>query len=138
MREGGKSCTAAAPLEYPPAYIPRYRTFEIPERINAEGGVEKGLDEEAVRKVLLHLKQQEYEAIAICFLWSVSNPMHEVRVGEMIEEFLPGMPYTLSHRLLPIVREYAQRARYTCGTLFRRETNKLSVDLSLTFCWSND
>ena len=32
-------------MEFPPPYIPRRLTFEIPERINAEGGVERELDE---------------------------------------------------------------------------------------------
>lgn len=34
------------------------------------------------------------------------NPAHELRVGEMLEEHLPGVPYTLSHRINPALREY--------------------------------
>ena len=35
-----------------------------------------------------------------------STGAHEQRVGELIEEHLPGVPYTLSHALNPIIREY--------------------------------
>ena len=33
-------------MEYPDPYIPRSLTFEVPERISAEGGVETSLDED--------------------------------------------------------------------------------------------
>lgn len=106
LREGGRANAYDFSTDYPAAYIPRFRTFEIPERINAEGGIETALDEAAVRNVLTQLGGTGFEAIAVCFLWSISNPSHELRVGKLIEEILPGTPYTLSHKLLPIVREY--------------------------------
>ena len=85
---------------------PRRYTFEIPERINAEGGIESALDVEATRSLLQELKDKRFEAIAVCLLWSISNPEHELAVGKLIEEILPDVPYTLSHRLNPILREY--------------------------------
>ena len=45
-------------------------------------------------------------AIGVSLLWSTVNPEHELRVGELIAEHAPGVPYTLSHQLNPIVREY--------------------------------
>jgi N-methylhydantoinase A len=39
-------------------------------------------------------------------LWSIANPVHEKRVGKLIEELLPGVPYTLSSEINPILREY--------------------------------
>ena len=42
----------------------------------------------------------------MCLLWSIVNPVHEERVGELLAERLPGVPFTLSHRLNPIIREY--------------------------------
>ena len=42
----------------------------------------------------------------MCLLWSIANPDHEKRMGGLIEEEMPGVPYTLSHQLIPIVREY--------------------------------
>ena len=44
-RHGGKREPLNLAMEFPPPYIPRRLTFEIPERINAEGGVERALDE---------------------------------------------------------------------------------------------
>ena len=106
LKEGGKSEPHNLRMEYPPPYVPRRLTFEIPERVNAEGGIERALDEAAVRSLLLDLRGRQIEAVAVCLLWSIANPAHERRVGALLEELLPGVPYTLSHQLNPILREY--------------------------------
>ncbi|MGR8918950.1 MAG: hydantoinase/oxoprolinase family protein [Gammaproteobacteria bacterium] len=106
LKEGGKADPHNLRMEYPDPYIPRRLTFEVPERVNAEGGVEQALDEAAVRALLETFPARGIEAIAVCLLWSIANPAHEARVGELIEEILPGVPYTLSHRINPILREY--------------------------------
>ncbi|MEE2983102.1 MAG: hydantoinase/oxoprolinase family protein [Pseudomonadota bacterium] len=106
LKEGGKAEPHNLEMEYPDPYIPRRLTFEVPERINAEGGVETAFDEDAVRTLLAEFPKRNIEAIAVCLLWSIANPDHELRVGKLIEEFVPGVPYTLSHQLNPILREY--------------------------------
>jgi len=106
LKEGGKAEPHNLQMTYPDPYVARRLTFEVPERINAEGGVETPLDEAAVREVLATLKTRKVEAVAVCLLWSIANPAHELRVGALIEEALPGVPYTLSHQLNPILREY--------------------------------
>lgn len=106
LKEGGKAEPHNLQVEYPDPYIPRRLTFEVVERVNAEGGIELELDEAAARELLLELKQKNIEAIAVCLLWSIANPAHELRVGELITELLPDVPFTLSHQLNPILREY--------------------------------
>ena len=93
-------------LEYPEPYIPRRHTFGLVERIDAEGGVVIPLDEQQACEMLAKIKQQGFEAIAVCLLWSIINPQHEQRIGELIEQHLPGVPYTLSSKLVPVLREY--------------------------------
>ena len=105
-RQGGKRNPFDLSRDFPPPYVPRNLTYEIPERINAEGGVETVLDETAAREVLVKVAERNVEAVAVSFLWSIANSDHEQRVGELIEDVLPGVPYTLSHQLNPIVREY--------------------------------
>ncbi|MFP6681799.1 MAG: hydantoinase/oxoprolinase family protein, partial [Gammaproteobacteria bacterium] len=106
LKEGGKSEPHNLQVEYPDPYIPRRLTFEIPERINAEGGIETALDEQAVAALLAGFPDKNIEAIAVCLLWSIANPSHEIRLGELIKEVLPNIPFTLSHKLNPILREY--------------------------------
>jgi N-methylhydantoinase A len=63
--------------------------------------------------VLDTLRVRGVEAVAVCLLWSIVNPAHELRVAELVAEHLPGVPVTVSHQLNPCVREY-RRASSTC------------------------
>jgi N-methylhydantoinase A len=113
IREGGRIEPFNFTVPYPEPYVPRALTFEIPERIDAAGKVVKPLDEAATLRVVESLRAKEVEAVGVCLLWSIANPCHEVRVGEILAEHLPGVPLTLSHRLNPTLREY-RRASSTC------------------------
>ena len=106
LKEGGKHGVHDFETDYPDPYIPQAHTFEIDERIDAEGGVVTPLDREQARSVLELVGERGFEAVAVCLLWAVANPAHEQALAALIEEVLPGVPYTLSHRLIPIVREY--------------------------------
>lgn len=106
LREGGKENPFDLREKYPEPYIPRHLTFEVPERVDAEGGVVVPLDEQATREVLELAGRREVEAVAVSLIWSIANGEHERRIGELIEEILPGVPFSLSHELNPIIREY--------------------------------
>lgn len=106
LREGGKFNPHDFSTPYPAPYVPRRHTFEVPERIDASGRIVRPLDEAATRELLAKLRARRYEAVAVSLLWSVANAAHERRLGELLEKELPGVPYTLSHALNPILREY--------------------------------
>jgi N-methylhydantoinase A len=106
LREGGRSEPFNQTIPYPEPYIPRALTREVPERIGSNGAIVTALDEQAVTDILKDLGANNVEAIAVCLLWSIVNPDHELRIGEIIEQELPGTPYTLSHQLNPTLREY--------------------------------
>ncbi len=134
FRKGGKlnALDVTAPVEAP--YIPRSLTFEIPERINAEGGIETALDEDAVRGILAELADLGVEAVAVSLLWSISNPVHEERIGALIEEMLPGTAYTLASRLNPTIREYPRTSAAAIDAslkpLMQRHLQDLKADLA--------
>jgi N-methylhydantoinase A len=113
LREGGRIEPFNFTVPYPEPYVPKALTFEVPERMTVTGAVRRPLDEAAVVLTLEALKAAKVEAIGVCLLWSVVNPAHELRVGALIEKHLPGVPYTLSHRINPSIREY-RRASSTC------------------------
>lgn len=106
LREGGRSETFNFTHAFPQPFIPRSLTFEVPERVMADGTVMTPLDEAAVIEIAERLKAEAVEAVAVCLLWSIANPAHEDRIGELLAAHLPGVPYTLSHRLNPAVREF--------------------------------
>lgn len=118
IREGGKPDSYDFYVDYPAPYIPRHLTIGIPERINSEGGIETPLDEPAVRQALAQLREAQVEAIAVSLLWSIANPAHESRIGQIIAEEMPGLPFSLGHQVNPSVREY-------------RRTSAAAIDASL-------
>ena len=113
FREGGRIEPFNFTVPYPEPYVPRSLTYEVPERVAYDGTVTEPLDENSVLAIIEELRRQEVQAISVCLLWSIVNPAHELRVGALLEQHLPGVPYTLSHVLNPSLREY-RRASSTC------------------------
>ena len=119
LREGGGRRTLFDySQEYPEPYIPRALTFEVRERLSAEGEALTALDERQALEVIARLREAGVEAVAVCLIWSMINDRHETRIGELLESELPDVPYTLSSRLNPSVREY-------------RRTSSTAIDASL-------
>lgn len=100
------------PRLYDPLYqkpqpiVPRNLRFEVTERVAADGSVVVALDEAELAPIIGRLKAEAVEALAICFLHSYVNPLHERRVAEIVRELLPEMFVTASADLLPEIREY--------------------------------
>ncbi|MBK1658395.1 hydantoinase/oxoprolinase family protein [Paracraurococcus ruber] len=133
LKEGGKPGPHDYSYDYPDPYIPRRRSFEITERIGAGGEVVLPLDEVQARAVIATLRERGFEAVAVSLLWSIANPAHELRLGALLAEMLPGVPYTLSHQLVPILREY-RRASATAidaslKPLMQRHLREMAADL---------
>jgi N-methylhydantoinase A len=105
-REGGSLRPYDYTRAFPAPYVPRRLTFEIGERVAADGSIVTALDERGARAQLAQARELGVEAIAVCLLWSTANPAHELALGELIERELAGVPYSLSHQINPIVREY--------------------------------
>ncbi len=90
----------------PESLIPRERVLEVPERITFEGDVLAPLDEAGARKVAAQLRALDVDAVAVSLLHSYANPMHELRLGEILAEEAPGLSVTLSHQVMREYREY--------------------------------
>src|SRR5262249_8692847 len=89
IREGGRIEPFNFSVPYPEPYVRRALTFEIPERIDATGRAIKPLDEAAAREVISRLREARVEAVAVCLLWSIVNPAHELRLGDLLAADLP-------------------------------------------------
>lgn len=103
---GGKQDPFFWDVDYPDPYVPRYLTLPVNERVNAQGDIIVPLDDNEVRESIRRLMKYNVEVIAVALLWSISNPIHENRVAEIIDEEFPNQRYVLSHVINPIIREY--------------------------------
>lgn len=92
----------------PDALVPRDRIREIQERIDYKGSVIVRLDEDQVRREVRALVADGVEAIAVSYLWSFLNPMHELRTRELIQQEAPELYVALSSEVSPRIREYSR------------------------------
>jgi N-methylhydantoinase A len=90
----------------PPPLVPRQLRFEVPERIDSRGRVERALDEAAACAVIDRIIAARVDTIAICLINAYANGTHEVRLRELIRARAPHVPVSLSSELVPEIREY--------------------------------
>src|SRR6195256_4762918 len=90
----------------PPPLVERRLRTEIDERVNAQGGVDRPLDEASVARAVHFLVGEGVEAIAICLLHSYLNPAHELRVKEIVTRLAPNITLCVSAEVLPVINEY--------------------------------
>jgi N-methylhydantoinase A len=79
---------------------------EVSERVSAAGEVVTPLDEAGLRRVVDELVEDGVEAIAVVFLFSFANPVHERRARDLILQSYPDLMVSASHEVDPAFREY--------------------------------
>ncbi len=90
----------------PEALLERYDTFEVTERSMFDGSVATPFDEDDAREVAREILRRGYDAVAVAFLHAYANPVHELRMREILAEEAPGVEVTISHELSREYREY--------------------------------
>ena len=90
----------------PPTLVKRMYRVEVGERLDAHGQIVEHLDEVAVREAGELFAREGLEAVAICFLHSYRNPVHEQRAKAIVHEILPKAYISISCEVLPEFREY--------------------------------
>ena len=104
-------------LQYqkPSPVVPRHHTYEINERIAADGKIVTDLDIEATSNLVGDiLEQEKFDSVAICFLHSYLNPIHERALSDIISALYPEMPITCS---CDVAREFREYERASTTTL---------------------
>jgi N-methylhydantoinase A len=91
--------------DHPAPLVPVERCFGVDERIGPEG-VLRALDLESLPAV-------DAEAVAVCLLFSFSDPSHERTVADELRRRLPGVRVVASHEIAPEFREYERASTTT-------------------------
>ena len=107
-------------LELPKPLVPRYLRFDVPERVAADGTVLKPLDEDFVRSLVAELRDKGVRAVAVCYLNSFRNAVHERRTRELIAEVAPEIRVSVSADVVPEIREF-QRTSTTVANVYVQE-----------------
>lgn len=104
-------------ISFPPALVPRDMRLTVRERIGARGEVLVALEPGAVEALVPALRDMKAEAIAIGFLHSYANPVHEQLAAAVLRKSMPGVAITLSSEVSPEMREY-ERFSTTCANAY--------------------
>src|SRR5215475_16066096 len=103
-------------LEYqkPKPVVTRAASFEVAERILADGTVETALDVEDVRRRLVPaLQGGGYQALAICLINAYLNPVHERLLRTLLAETMPALHVAISSQITREFREYERASTTT-------------------------
>ncbi len=106
MREGLKEDRYNLHMKPVEPLVARHLRIGIAERLSSSGEILIPLDEESVDKALDTLEKEGVESLAVCFLFSFLNPEHEKRVLEKIAARFPKMYTSLSHQIIPQIKEF--------------------------------
>ena len=95
-----------ARYQKPKPIVPRRLRREAEERLNHKGEIITPLNTDLLAEIIDDFKKEQVEAIAIVFLHSYKNPVHEIQAANKIKELWPEAALTLSHEMTKEWREY--------------------------------
>ena len=116
--------------EYPLPLVPRSLRFEVAERITTDGRIIQDLEEKNVQKVLSELLELGIESLAVCLLNSFENPVHEIKIKEMVHQMAPDLSLSTSFEVLPQIREYERTCTTATNAYVKPITAKYLAKLS--------
>src|SRR3954465_11054185 len=101
MREGLKG--DRYDLRSPPVepLVPRELRFGVRERLKADGEIATPLDESSLDLAIAAISRSGATSVAVCFLHSYLNPVHEIAVAERVMRDLPDISVSRSSEVLP-------------------------------------
>ena len=109
----------------PKPLVPREDVLEVKERMKWNGEVVTKIDLDDVNKIISKINEENIQAIAICFLHSYVNPVHEIEVKKMIKEKVgENVEISLSHELAREWREYERASTAVMNSYIGPITNR--------------
>ena len=112
-----------------PPLAPLDCTVEVPERVGADGAIVSTLDEAAARIEIQKLKGKDIQALTISLINSFANDAHEVRLREIVQEEMPGIPVSISSEVIPEMQEYERTVTTVANSYVRPEVENYISNL---------
>src|SRR5215510_13132022 len=109
-------------LEYqkPTPVVTRAASFEVAERILADGTIETPLDvAEVTQRLVPALEAGHYQVVVICLLNAFVNPAHERALCDLLAKALPDLQVTISSDITREFREFERASTTTLSSYFQ-------------------
>ena len=111
MRRRDRPTTWGLRGRYEPI-VQRSMSYEVPERVLADGTMQTPVDEAALRSTLQELLAKDAQSVALVFINAYANTANEERARAILEAVWPNEHFSISSELLPEIREF-ERASTT-------------------------
>ena len=89
-----------------PTLAPWELRFGLPERVDYTGSILEDLHSDAIDALMALITESEVDAVAVSFLFSFLNPVHEEMVNAALQKLEPRPFISLSSQVLPEFREF--------------------------------
>ena len=89
-----------------PTLAPWELRFGLPERVDYTGSILEDLPSDAIEALMALIKESDVDAVAVSFLFSFLNSVHEDMVNAALQKLEPRPFISLSSRVLPEFREF--------------------------------
>src|SRR5450631_4668297 len=106
MREGLKPDRYDLRSPPPEPLVPRERRLGVKERLKANGEILTPLDDRSLGDAIAGIRKSDATSVAVCFLHSYLDPVHEIAAVERLARELPGISISRSSDVLPQIKEY--------------------------------
>lgn len=94
-------------IKFPDPIVSRRLRFEVPGRLRHDGSVLESLELAGVAgSIAAAIDRDRIESVAVCFLHSHINPVHENEAVQWLRERFPQLSVTGSADTFPFMREY--------------------------------
>ncbi len=113
----------------PKPLVPRHLRFEIDERSDGMGNIDRHPTEESVEALATILKDRHVESLAVCFINSYRNHMNEEFVVRLLRRFCPDIHVSASHEILPEMREYERTSTTVVNAFIQPVVRSYLADL---------
>ena len=93
-------------IEFAAPLIPRELTFEVDERMLADGEVLRGVDAAEIEALIPQLRAAGVTSVAVCLINAFRNGANEQAIAQVLREQAPDIYLSLSSVIAPQIREY--------------------------------
>ena len=116
--------------EKPEPLVPRRYRLEVNERMGADGNVVRSLDKTEVVAAGQYLVDEGVEAVAICYINSCFNAVHERQTADILMEKFPELLVTASCDVLSEMKEYERTSTTVVNAYLLTEMRRYLANLT--------
>lgn len=106
MRRGVREVLYDNKYRPPDPLVPRFLRLPVTERVDFEGNIVEKINEKDILEGIDLFRDQDIEAVAICFMHSYANSSHEQKAETILRKHMPEAFLSASSSVLPQIRFY--------------------------------